>query len=213
LSSFFADRPTRADARRNSELILVATAELLADEPGASLEHVAAHAGVSRATLYHHFAGRDALLDALTERSIAEVKAAIESARPRDGSPAAAMDRVLRAAWEVIGRYRGLVIVNPRRLDRAELRARLEPALGPVRALIIRGQRGGDFDPELPADWWIGVITDVIHAASRQVSAGAMDPAEAERALLRTAGAALAAHRHRPTAPGRRARISRGGGP
>ena len=55
------------------------------------------------------------------------------------------------------------------------------------------------------------MITDVIHAASRQVSAGAMDPAEAERALLRTAGAALAAHRHRPTVLGRHARISRGG--
>jgi AcrR family transcriptional regulator len=211
LSSFSSERPGRADARRNAERILAATAELLAAEPGVSLEQVAAHAGVSRATLYHHFAGRDALLDALTERSIDEVRAAIETARPGADSPTEAMDRVLRAAWQVIGRYRGLVIVNPQRLDRAELRARLEPALGPVRALIIRGQRSGEFDPELPADWLIGVITDVIHAASRQVSAGAMNPEDAERALLRTAGAALAAHRGGPATPGRPARVSRAG--
>jgi hypothetical protein len=105
------------------------------------------------------------------------------------------MERVLRAVWQVLGRYRGLVIVNPQRLDRAELRRRLEPALGPLRSLIRRGQRSGDFDRELPVDWLIGVLTDLIHAASRQVTAGAMNPVAAERVLLRTAGAALAAHR------------------
>jgi AcrR family transcriptional regulator len=197
LSSFppGSERPTRADARRNAEHILDTTAELLAADPAVSLERIAARSGVSRATLYHHYAGRDALLDALTARSIAEVKAATESARPDADSATEALERVLRAAWQVIGRYRGLVLVNPHRLDRADLRARLEPALKPVRALILRGQRDGEFDPELPADWLIGVVTDVIHAASRQVSAGAMTPEEAERVLLRTAGAALAANR------------------
>jgi AcrR family transcriptional regulator len=196
LSSFaFSSGPVRADARRNAQRILDVTAELLAAEPGVSLEQVAAHAGVSRATLYHHFASRDALLDVLTDRSIIEVTAAIATARPRSGPPAQAMERVLRAAWQVIGRYRGLVIVNPRRLERAELRARLAPALAPIRALIRRGQRSGAFDPELSGEWLIGVITDLIHAASRQVSAGAMDPDAAERALLRTARGALGAHR------------------
>jgi AcrR family transcriptional regulator len=200
LSSFGSERSGRADARRNAACILDATAELLATDPGVSLEQVAAHAGVSRATLYHHFAGRDALLDALTERSIAEVTAAVQSARPGEGPAPEAMGRVLRAAWQVVGRYRGLVIVNPRRLARAELRQRLGPALAPIRSLIRRGQRSGEFDPELPIEWTIGVITDLIHAASGQVSAGAMRPQEAERVLLRTAGAALTGHRG-PNAP------------
>ncbi len=195
MSSFSQGGSARADARRNAERILDATAELLAIDPGVSLEHVAAHAGVSRATLYHHFSGRDALLDALTERSITEVAAAIMSAEPENGPAAEAMERVLRAAWQVIGRYRGLVIVNPRRLARAELRTRLEPALAPVRTLIRRGRRSGEFDPELPVEWVIGVITDLIHAASRQVSVGAMRPPAAERVLLRTARGALASRR------------------
>lgn len=195
--SSFPERPGRADALRNAEQILDATAELLAADPGASLEQVAAHAGVSRATVYHHFAGRDALLDALTERSIAEVAAAVRSARPEDGPASEAMERVLRAAWQVIGRYRGLVIVNPRRLERAELRARLQPALGPIRALLRRGRRSGEFDGELPVEWMIGVITDLIHAASQQVSAGAMRPSAAERVLLRTALGALASSKDR----------------
>jgi AcrR family transcriptional regulator len=195
--STLGGQPARADARRNAHRILDATAELIATAPGVSLEQVAARAGVSRATLYHHFAGRDALMDALTERSIAEVKAALEAARPDEGTATQAMERVLLAAWQVIGRYRGLVIVN-QRLDRADLRARLEPALALIRSLIRRGQQSAQFDPELPADWLMSTLTDLIHAASRQVTAGTMDPETAERALLRSATATLTSHR-RPT--------------
>ncbi len=183
----------RADARRNVERILEATTELIATDPAASMERVAAAAGVSRATLYHHFHSRDALMDRLTDQSIGEVTAALAAARAAEDTAPEAMERVLRAAWQVIGRYRGLVIVN-QRLERGELRARLAPALAPVRALIQRGQRDGAFDPELPAEWLLSTVIDLIHAASRQVTSGAMDPGAAERALLRTATATLISH-------------------
>ena len=184
----------RADARRNVERIVEATTELIAIDPGASMERVAAAAGVSRATLYHHFHSRDALMDKLTDQSISEVTAALAAARPAEGTAPEAMGRVLRAAWQVIGRYRGLVIVN-QRLDPAELRARLAPAVAPVRTLILRGQRDAVFDPELPVEWLLSTVIDLIHAASRQVTTGAMDPSAAERALLRTAAATLTSHR------------------
>jgi AcrR family transcriptional regulator len=193
LSTLDDHRRGRADALRNAQRILDATAELLAGDPTVSLERIARHSGVSRATLYHHFSNRDALLDALTDHSIIEVAAAVGAARPNEGAATEAMERILLATWEVIGRYRGLVVVNPQRLGRAELRARLEPALRPLRRLVRRGQRSGEFDPELPAEWLLGVLTDLIHAASRQVTAGAMTPPAAERALLRTAGALLRA--------------------
>jgi AcrR family transcriptional regulator len=192
--SNLGDRPVRADARRNVRRILEVTTELIATDPGASMERVAAAAGVSRATLYHHFQSRDALMDTLTDQSIGEVTEALTAARPAEGPAPAAMERVLMAAWQVIGRYRGLVIVN-QRLERAELRARLAPALAPVRALVARGQRNGSFDPELPVEWLLSTVIDLIHAASRQVTAGVMDPVAAERALLRTAAAALTSHR------------------
>jgi AcrR family transcriptional regulator len=174
---------------------LDAAAELLAADPLVSLEQVAAHARVSRTTLYHHFPSREALLDALTDRSVSEVCAALESARPTEGEAAEAMDRALKTTWQVVGRYRGLVVINPRRLGRDELRRRLEPALEPVRSLIDRGQHSGAFDPELVPDWLLGLLTDMIHAASAQVSAGTMDATTAERALLRSASAVLSAHR------------------
>jgi AcrR family transcriptional regulator len=172
-----------------------AAAELLAADPLVSLEQVAAHAGVSRTTLYHHFPSREALLDALTDRSVSEVCAALESARPTEGAASEAMDRALKATWQVVGRYRGLVLINPRRLGREELRRRLETALEPIRSLIARGQRSGAFDPELTPDWVLGLLTDMIHAASTQVTAGSMDATAAERTLLRSVSAVLSAHR------------------
>jgi AcrR family transcriptional regulator len=191
----FEDRAARADARRNAGRLLDAAAELLAADPLVSLEQVAARARVSRTTLYHHFPSREALLDALTERSVSEVCAALVSARPTNGDAAEAMERALMSTWQVVGRYRGLVLINPRRLRRDELRRRLEPALEPVRSLIVRGQRSGAFDPELAPDWLLGLLTDMIHAASAQVSAGTMDATTAEWALLRSASAVLSAHR------------------
>ena len=188
------EKPGRADARRNVRRILEATTELIARDPAISMERIAEGAAVSRATLYHHFTSRDALMDALTDQSIEEVTAALAAARPAEGTPSEAMERVLRAAWQVIGRYRGLVIVN-QRLERAVLRARLEPALAPLRTLIARGQDSGEFDPELPVEWLIGTLTDLIHGASRQVTAGTMDAAAAERVLLRTARGTLGSQR------------------
>jgi AcrR family transcriptional regulator len=192
--SSFSASPGRSDARRNRRRILDAAAETLAEDPAAGLERIARRAGVTRATVYGHFAGREALLDALTDESVAEMTAALQAAAPDEGPADEAMIRVLRAAWRTIGRYRGLVIVN-QRLAPADLRARTAPATGVVRELVLRGQRSGAFDPELPADWLLETVVDLIHAASRRVSAGAVDPGSAERALLRTAAAVLTSHR------------------
>jgi serine phosphatase RsbU (regulator of sigma subunit) len=52
----------REDARRNRERILKAAGRLLAQSPSASLEDIAAAAGVSRSTVYRHFPDRDSLV-------------------------------------------------------------------------------------------------------------------------------------------------------
>lgn len=57
--------PRRADSRRNREAILAAAATLLEQAPDVTMADVATAAGVTRATVYRHFADRDALLDAL----------------------------------------------------------------------------------------------------------------------------------------------------
>jgi len=55
----------RADAEENRERLLQAAAELLQAEPEASVEEIAAAAGLSRATVYRHFTSRADLLAAV----------------------------------------------------------------------------------------------------------------------------------------------------
>jgi AcrR family transcriptional regulator len=60
-----AQRPMRADARRNCERLLTAAAAAFADRGSddVSLEEIARRAGVGIGTLYRHFPSRQALLE------------------------------------------------------------------------------------------------------------------------------------------------------
>jgi len=61
-----AERPLRADARRNREnLIAVARAAFTAADDTVPLEDIAREAGVGIGTLYRHFPTREALVEAV----------------------------------------------------------------------------------------------------------------------------------------------------
>ncbi|MCU1474471.1 TetR/AcrR family transcriptional regulator [Amnibacterium sp.] len=69
-----ADRPLRADARRNREQILTAATGAFAERgPATSLEDIAREAGVGIGTLYRHFPTRDALFVAVHRAEIVRI--------------------------------------------------------------------------------------------------------------------------------------------
>jgi AcrR family transcriptional regulator len=71
-----AQRPKRADARRNYEALLAAAAAAFADNgTAASLEDIARRAGVGIGTLYRHFPTRQALLEAVYIDEVEEMSA------------------------------------------------------------------------------------------------------------------------------------------
>jgi hypothetical protein len=63
--------------------------------------------------------------------------------------------------------------------------------VGRLRPLIERGQQSGAFNADVPADWLLTVALELVHAASREVSAGRLPDAAAERALLCAVAGAL----------------------
>lgn len=189
----------RADARRNIDALLDAGMRVLAEQPGAGLTHVAKAAGVTRTTLYAHFSSREALEEAIVERAFAETVAALDAAQTEEGDPAEALVRLLDASWSTLERHLGLIATIRVGLGADRLRHHHQGIGARIERLVERGQRAGAFRDDLPASWLVATYFGVVHAASDEVEAGALD---AERARAYLAPTLLAAFRPPASPPG-----------
>jgi len=176
-------RRRRADADRSVAAILDAALDALAADSEASMVEIASQAGVVRATIYMHFPTRDALIDAVTAKAIADATTVIEQAEPERGDPVEALRRVISAAWQTLSRYHALVTINTRR-PYHEIRDHHGPALAALQPLIERGQHAGAFRADVPASWHLAMLLALIHAASAELRNGSITENNVESALL-----------------------------
>ncbi|NUU22967.1 MAG: TetR/AcrR family transcriptional regulator [Streptomycetaceae bacterium] len=194
-------RRRRSDARRSIDAILNGARLVLGERPDASMEEIAAAAGVTRQTVYAHFPSRDALVTALVEAASAEYTALLDDAGLDTAPPADALARFLGAGWRFLDRYPVLLNAAAAGLPRPQDDPHdvVPPRLA---RLIRRGQRAGDFDRALPADWLADAVLGLQHTAADQIATGRRTAAEAEalclESALRLCGAA--AHRRSPSA-------------
>jgi AcrR family transcriptional regulator len=177
----------RADAEHNIAAILEAAVGVLGEHPDATMAEIAAAAGVARQTVYAHFASREALLDAVAERALADAVAAIDAAEPERGAPAEALARLVRAWWETVSRHARVLEALAAAFPGSEdVHAFHSPILERLERLVRRGQRAGEFDRRLPAGWMAVAFLGLMHTAADEVAAGRLDHEAALRALEHT---------------------------
>jgi AcrR family transcriptional regulator len=189
----------RADARRSIDAIVSAARVLLSERPDASMEDVAAAAGVSRQTVYAHFASREALINAVVAAAGGEALAAIDAAVAAC-PPGEALSRFFDAGWQIAP-----LLLNPA-LARATGPGGGDPH-GPFIALltdlISRGQESGDFDRGSSPAWLAIAILGMWHAAADEIRAGRMTTAGAAEDLRESALRLCGARTPAPGAPRR----------
>jgi AcrR family transcriptional regulator len=187
-----APRRQRADAERNVASILAAATDGILTGGGLNMAAVARTAGVSRVTLYTHFPTREALLEAMADRAIADARKLVTDLRLDEDPSRAALSRLVHSQWRTLDRYRTLYAVAAAGLPEARLRALHEPLFGQVKRLISRGQAEGEFRTDLPQNWLVATVYGLLHQAAEEVNAGRLSHRKAGDAVTATILSALA---------------------
>ncbi|WP_432542557.1 TetR/AcrR family transcriptional regulator [Kineococcus sp. SYSU DK002] len=171
--------------------VAVAAARHLALAPAASMQELAAAAGVSRATLFRRFPSRAALVAELCRAAAEAFVRAVEEASPGEGTPAQALERVVEALGRLAAVV-GLLGLQPLQEHvEADLLARTAATEETLRRLVRRGQESGDFRVEVDPEWVLTMLTWLLVGAADSVRLGRLTSGAAQRHLAATITAAL----------------------
>lgn len=150
--------------------VLRTAAALLTRKSTATMDEVAKAAGISRATLHRQFAGRDALVRALEALGIAECEAALDAARPDEGTASDAVRRLVREIEPAAALLAFLYSEN--QLFEGEQNAGWTRIDDRIAALFRRGQAAGEFRIDLTPTWLTEALYGLLASAAWAVSEG-----------------------------------------
>ncbi|WP_329226829.1 TetR/AcrR family transcriptional regulator [Streptomyces sp. NBC_00111] len=153
------------------EQVLRSAAALLTRKSTATMDEVARAAGIGRATLHRHFAGRDALVGALEDLGIREFEAALDAATLDEGSAEDGLRRLIAAVEPSAGLLSFLVTENQlfEGDDVNEGWSRLDAR---VSAFFRRGQERGEFRIDLTPAWLTEALYGLIGSCAWSVQTG-----------------------------------------
>lgn len=178
MSKPVAREPQRRNARSNRARILATARRELGRNPDTTLEELARAAGVVRRTLFGHFPGRAALLEALAEEASEVLRGAMAAGAERVGAaePAErALAHFVLLMWPVGDRYRMLLSLARHDLGVERVAEILAPARAEVTAILERGQRDGVFPAHLPPAVLSAGLEAMTVALLEQVNTGALE--------------------------------------
>ncbi|MCH0543047.1 TetR/AcrR family transcriptional regulator [Streptomyces sp. MUM 203J] len=151
--------------------VLRAAAALLSRKSTATMDEVARAAGIGRATLHRHFAGRDALVRALEELGIQEFEAAIAAARLDEGGAEAALRRLI-AEVEPSAPLLSFLVTENQLFEGDQVNAGWARLDAQVAAFFRRGQERGEFRIDLSPVWLTEALYGLVGTCAWAVQDG-----------------------------------------
>ncbi|MBN9239402.1 MAG: hypothetical protein BGO97_06905 [Micrococcales bacterium 70-64] len=172
----------RRDAVENREALLAAARVELNLDADASLEAIAARAGLSRRSVYGHFATRDELLRELITLGAARVAGAVVGVDHAD--PLARLALIASRLWREVDDIRVMAVFAVR----GPLKGHTADALAPLRArvvaAIVEGVAAGSVRSDIPAARLARLVEDAALSALDEASVDGMPAADAHRLVM-----------------------------
>jgi AcrR family transcriptional regulator len=162
--------------------ILEVAEQVLSKDPAATLEKIAAQAGVARTTLYRRFATREALVAAMSELAMMEVEQAIDEGRPETAPPMVAFHEITANLIEIKSGWR--FTMNQAHLLHGTAAKIHDRIYDKCLRLLERAQAIGAIRAEVDLVWARGAYHALIEQAFRErAEAGGEPDALAERLI------------------------------
>ncbi|MCI3272308.1 TetR/AcrR family transcriptional regulator [Streptomyces cylindrosporus] len=183
----FASQPRRrgprSDAQRNDAHILRTAARALAENPHATIQHIADEAGVARVTIYRRYPNRDAIRRAIFHTAAAEAHLVITDALDHDLDALTALRKLIAEMAAIIQRYPVLSVAtdwqplpgDAHRPSPPPTSRRMHQA---VFDLVKQGQKEGVLRADLPPELLPQAITGTLHIVTRFARSLRADPAQ-----------------------------------
>lgn len=172
-----------ARAARTRRDIVEAAIGAWADDNSASLGQVAESAGVGRTTVNRYFSDRAQLVAAVDVECRGRFLAAVERARPDDGTGLAALQRAC-AEIAQLGPVLGLIFADNALVDPDSWAEDGDP--GALGSMVVRGQADGSIASDLPSDWVATHVWTSLFAASLMLQSSTLTSSEVGHLLVRT---------------------------
>ncbi|MFJ2115401.1 TetR/AcrR family transcriptional regulator [Streptomyces sp. NPDC087850] len=164
------------------EQVLRTAAALLTRRPTATMDEVARAAGIGRATLHRHFAGREVLVRALEQLCIQKLEAALETARLDEGEADEALRRLVASVEPAAGLL-GFLFTESQ-LFEGEVSAGWERMDARIAALFRRGQEEGVFRIDLSPAWLTDALYGLVSSGAWAIHDGRVAPKDFQHMIV-----------------------------
>jgi AcrR family transcriptional regulator len=154
-------------------LILGAAQEVFADKGyhDASLDEIAARAGIAKGTVYLHFTGKEDLLAALVEQQIVEFLAQVDRVTGESTTVRSRLEHILLDVYTRMQERRNQVLLELNNSigltrsvieKRGDLQAHIAQAMERIGALFEEGKRTGELDNTVPTPIMVATFATLL---------------------------------------------------
>jgi AcrR family transcriptional regulator len=180
-------------------LILAAAQEVFTDKGyyDASIDEIAARAGIAKATVYLHFASKEDLLGALVEQQLRGFLARVDQVSAEPLPVRERLEQILLDVYTRMHEQRNQVLLDLHAsvglttsiiAKRADLQVQQAQTLERIAALLEEGKRTGALDSAVPTPIMLATLVTLISPSGYQrlLTSGEVSPAELTRYVSRT---------------------------